>query len=374
MIDQSLERRLSSSQLRLRARHPFFATLMMFATTEVSSAIGTAATDGKKILINESFVAKLSNDELDGLLVHEVLHMALLHHSRRASREAMRWNVACDIVINGMIVEAGLTLPAGAITDVALSKLSSEDVYERLPETKHRDARVEIDLIGDADQSNSETMKAYWNSASAQASVVVDRAISEARFAGVNPYGASREWREVRVPEIDWRTLLWSFMVRTPTDYSGFDRRFIGRGLYLDAVDGESVCVAVCIDTSASVSAEELSAFFAELKSIIRSYPSIDCELYFADAALYGPYQVNEVNDIPNPEGGGGTSFAEFFAAVASNPSSAGLREHFLAIYMTDGYALFPEQPDFPILWVLTSGGIDCEAVPYGSVAKLRET
>ena len=75
--ESSLTRRLSSSQLRLRVRHPFFATLLMFADTEVSQAIDTAATDGKKILLNESFVLDLSNDEFDGLLVHEVLHMAL---------------------------------------------------------------------------------------------------------------------------------------------------------------------------------------------------------------------------------------------------------------------------------------------------------
>lgn len=371
--ESSLTRRLSSSQLRLRVRHPFFATLLMFADTEVSQAIDTAATDGKKILLNESFVLDLSNDEFDGLLVHEVLHMALLHHARRRAREPMRWNIACDIVINGMIEEAGMILPSGAIYDRTLSQLSSEDVYERLPSSKHHDLQIEIDLLGDGNSMSQDELKAYWSSASAQASVVVDRAISSARFAGLNPFGASREWREVSEPELDWGTLLWRFMVRTPTDYSGYDRRFVGRGLYLDAVDGESVCAVVCVDTSASVSTEELSAFLAELQSIVRSYPNIECDLYFADAELYGPHKVNDLEDIPKPRGGGGTSFAEFFNAIGNSSSFAdGHNEHRLAIYMTDGYAPFPPQPEFPVLWILTSGGIDTAEVPYGAVAKLR--
>ena len=73
----SLTSRISRSQLRLRSRHPFFATLLMFAETEVSQAMETAATDGKKIFLNRAFVSGLSNEELDGVLTHEVLHMAL---------------------------------------------------------------------------------------------------------------------------------------------------------------------------------------------------------------------------------------------------------------------------------------------------------
>lgn len=47
--------------------------------------------------------------------------MALLHVTRRQARNPMRWNIACDIVINAMIVDAGLKLPAGAIFDDELN-------------------------------------------------------------------------------------------------------------------------------------------------------------------------------------------------------------------------------------------------------------
>lgn len=373
MIDKPLGDRISSAQIRLRSRHPFFATLLMFADFKVSQTVETAATDGKSIYFNEEFANSLLPDELDGVLIHEVLHMALMHCSRRLSREAMRWNIACDIVINGMIKEANLVLPMGAIFDDQLCSLSAEDIYERLPESRHKNLKIKIDLMETYRAMSADELRSYWSNASAQASVVTDRAIDLGRFTGVNPYGASREWREVKEPEIDWRTILWSFMVRTPTDYVGFDRRFVGQGLYLDAFDGESISTFVCVDTSGSVGDEELSSFLVELRSIMSSYPQIVCELYFADVELYGPFQLDEQTDMPSPQGGGGTSFSEFFRAVTYRIDIGDFDcERSLAIYMTDGYAPFPDKPKFPVLWVLTSDGIDSETVPYGSVAKLR--
>lgn len=345
----------------------------MFSEITISSEVNTAATDGKRIYLSESFTDNLLVDELDGVLIHEVLHMALMHCIRRLSREPMRWNIACDIVVNGMIKEANIVLPAGAIFDDELSKLSAEDIYERLPESRYRDLEIDIDLLDGNQPISPGELRSYWGAAAAQASVVTDRALSLGRFAGTNPYGASREWREVKEPEIDWRTILWSFMVRTPTDYAGFDRRFVGRGLYLDSFEGETVSVAVCLDTSASVRDEELSSFLVELKSILNSYPGISCDLYFADAELYGPFRLDDQTTIPSPKGGGGTSFDEFFRAVSERIDEGDFDiERSLAIYMTDGYAAFPDEPEFPVLWVLTSGGIDSETVPYGSVAKLR--
>ncbi|MFN9979518.1 MAG: DUF2201 family putative metallopeptidase, partial [bacterium] len=39
------------------------------------------------------------------MLVHELLHAALLHSSRNGGRDPELWNVAADIVINGIIDE-----------------------------------------------------------------------------------------------------------------------------------------------------------------------------------------------------------------------------------------------------------------------------
>ena len=46
---------------------------------------------------------------------------------------------------------------------------------------------------------------------------------------------------EISESQLDWRSYLWRYLVQTPTDFQGFDRRFVGRGLYLEALIGESV-------------------------------------------------------------------------------------------------------------------------------------
>ncbi|NER82707.1 MAG: hypothetical protein F6K42_24745, partial [Leptolyngbya sp. SIO1D8] len=73
---------ISASLLRLRMRAPFFATLALFARFIPTSSHPTAATDGRDVYYNPEFLANLSAPEQDGLLLHEVLHAALLHPVR----------------------------------------------------------------------------------------------------------------------------------------------------------------------------------------------------------------------------------------------------------------------------------------------------
>lgn len=374
-----IESRLSAAQLRLRMRHPFFATLALFAPVNLTDTIETAATDGKVLYFNPAYLKNLSSAELDGLLIHEVLHMALLHVSRRGLREPYQWNIACDIVVNGMIVTEGLQLPQGAVIDAELANFSVEEVYDRLPESKTRHAIVVQDIMEisgnqgptDAEKDNSE-VASYWANAREQASIVLNKMKQAGKFAGSDPLGGSREWGVVRQPEVDWRTTLWQYIIRTPVDYMGFDRRFVGRGLYLEALEGESVDVAVCVDTSASVDDVELSQFLSEIQGILSSYPHIKCDLYFSDASLYGPYSIHSIDEVPEAKGGGGTSFKPFFDAVSSSDIYRyGAQNNFIAIYLTDGYATFPSKPDFPILWVVTKCGLPPSDFPYGMVTRL---
>src|SRR5919199_4299996 len=111
-----IERIISASLLRLRMKSPFFATLALFTRVQATQTLPTAGTDGQDIFINEEFVRSLSSPEVDGLLLHEVLHAALLHVVRRGQRESMLWNIAADIVVNGMIFQQkGFELPNGGI-------------------------------------------------------------------------------------------------------------------------------------------------------------------------------------------------------------------------------------------------------------------
>ena len=124
---------ISASLLRLRMKSPFFATLALFARFIPTQTISTAATDGKDIFYNPDFLQSLPIPQQDGLLLHEVLHAALLHVLRRGVRDARLWNIAADIVVNGIIYQQGcFELPAGGIRDTQLETFSVEEIYELL--------------------------------------------------------------------------------------------------------------------------------------------------------------------------------------------------------------------------------------------------
>jgi predicted metal-dependent peptidase len=168
---------------------------------------------------------------------------------------------------------------------------------------------------------------------------------------------------------LDWRSYLWRYLVQTPNDFMGFDRRFIGRGLYLEALQGESVQVFVAVDTSGSIGDKQMQLFLSEVQGILRAYPHLTCELYYADAQAYGPYLLEADSEIPKPVGGGGTSFVPFFEAVSLNRDwySSGV-----CVYLTDGYGTFPqESPVLPVLWVVTPGGLDAQQFPFGETVQL---
>ena len=62
---------------------PFFGTLLLgLALIHDSKRIKTMATDGKSLFYNEKFVSGLFKLLLVGVLVHEVLHVMLLHPVR----------------------------------------------------------------------------------------------------------------------------------------------------------------------------------------------------------------------------------------------------------------------------------------------------
>ena len=376
---------ISASLLRLRMRSPFFATLALFTRFIPTQSIATAGTDGKDIYYNPDFLLPLSPSQQDGLLLHEVLHAALLHCLRRGVRDAWRWNIAADIVVNGMIMQQGdFALPQGGVRDQKLEHLSVEEIYELLPEDNRYNSII-LDLLdgvpGEGKKpglplnesaaqfdSLSEAKKAelesHWRNAMQQAAV-----IARTTGQGKLPAGIERELGSLDRSQLDWRSYLWRYLVKTPSDYSGYDRRFIGRGLYLETLQGESVKVYVAVDTSGSINNQRLKMFLSEVQGILSSYPHLKCELYYADAAIHGPYELDADGQIPLPQGGGGTSFIPFFNRVAENWDGMATG---VCVYLTDGYGSFPKNPpQLPVLWVVTPKGLNLNKFPFGEAVRL---
>jgi len=368
----SYQKIISASLLRLRMRSPFFATLALFAKFIPTNRMLTAGTDGKDIYFNPDFLLSLPSSQQDGLLLHEVLHAALSHVLRRGVRDQERWNIAADIVVNGIIVQQGyFELPEGGIRDHNLEHLSVEEIYELLPQQQHQYCLSILDLLDGAEekydslwQAKKAELESHWRNAMQQATTIA-RTTNQGKL----PVGMAREIASLDSAQLNWRSYLWRYLVRTPTDYTEFDRRFIGRGLYLETLQGESVKVYIAIDTSGSINPQQLKMFLSEVNGILNSYPHLECELYYVDTDIYGPDQLNFDSNIPQPKGGGGTSFVPFFSKIAAtwNGMTTGV-----CVYLTDGYGTFPDAPpEFSTLWVVTPGGLDLAQFPFGEAVRL---
>ncbi len=97
------------------------------------SKCDTMATDGKNIYFYPEFVMGCTEEELQGVLVHEALHVVYEHPLRRGNRHPKVWNIACDYVINAYLYwDLHLQLPMGGLLDHKYKGMTAEKVYQIL--------------------------------------------------------------------------------------------------------------------------------------------------------------------------------------------------------------------------------------------------
>jgi predicted metal-dependent peptidase len=370
----SLEERIIKSKVKLQKISPFFAVLLMNAKYAVVDYIPTMATDGSSILINENFSQKLSDSELTGVLLHEVMHMALCHVSRTKSLpEKLLANVACDIVVNGILRDNSIDLPSGAVYDDSLKHLSVREIYEILSkkadEMKKKYEGTGMCLQGNGNEDgegasgSGEELEQAWADVIRQAETV-----SKMKNAGPKGLGIKRLFDELNSPQVNWRDKLYRFITQTLYDFTSFDRRFLYQGMYLDSLGGESLELDLFVDTSGSVSKEELNSLLSEVRGALMAADKVRANLFFFDTRLYDMGEVGLENMEFEPMGGGGTSFGPMIRYLKEKSVST------IAICCTDGYACLElDEPDCKIIWAVTPGGQKSEKFRFGEVIRLGE-
>ncbi len=378
---------ISKCKIQVRKECQFFGALMLFASIIKSEKVETAATDGKDIFFNEQFLKSLKSSEQNALMLHEVLHIALLHVTRRQSRDPHIWNIAADIVVNDLILRnTSFPLPEGAIIDHAYQDKSVEYIYEcLLKNNKYKQKKYQLKIadVGDNTENSkgsilSETeqleIESYWRD---KIQVLKNSdALSNPDKYGSNstgglPAGFEREVENILEPEINWRHALWKYVGRTPADFDDLDRRFLYKGLYLEGLMTEALEVSVCVDTSGSVSRELIDQFVGEINGILSSYPHVKCDFFFCDCALSGPFEVSSIDDVPTLKGGGGTSFVPFFKYLEKNSNNL-MGAQKVSIYLTDGYEEFPDfVPSDPVMWLVSADGEKTSKFPFGEVVRI---
>ncbi len=123
---------------------------------------------------------------------------------RKGGRDPQLWNIAADIVINGMLIKDGYSLPQGGLRNQQVEHLSAEEVYELLLQKQQASPQPAAnDLLdgppGDAatqsvdgtpgdQEAHSQALERHWQHAQQQA-----RLRAEADQIGTAPGGFARD-------------------------------------------------------------------------------------------------------------------------------------------------------------------------------------
>ena len=159
-IDKAASNKVRRCFTQIMSYYGFFADLffqLKIMQAHESANVDTMATDGKSIAYNPEFVKKLTEEEINFVLIHEVMHNANFHFQRQGDRRAIvttsdgkqssLWNWATDYAINlqidDMRKEPGGTIlkpPAAVLLDRKYEDMSAEQIYEiLLKEIPHQD-------------------------------------------------------------------------------------------------------------------------------------------------------------------------------------------------------------------------------------------
>jgi predicted metal-dependent peptidase len=422
------QRALDVAMVAFMSECPFFANLMhSIGKVVLTKDIPTLATNGRHVVINPEYLAKLTVPETTFAIAHEMWHLVgehpqrMTHYAKVGSikgkpADVKFANVCADYTINADLIENGIGQcnPSWLFRpDVKGSELW-EDVYERLwqdaPQRKRppgqdqpcedgqqgepnkklkddpkqrafgkpdKDAEktdgqfdqilpVPVDDDGEPDLPDANEFKE-----------AIARAAAVAKAVGKLPASMERLVNEVLDPQVDWREhirmLVTGKIGARAETWTRPNRRRLALNpiMILPGRKGYGCeTVVVGVDTSGSIGQRELDVFFAEVGGILndvkpRRIVVIGCDAHVSQVEEV--YSLDEFDTVRSKglKGGGGTRFEPVFEYVEEHD----LRPETL-IYLTDLYGSFPSKaPDYPVVWAATTA----EPVPWGEVVRIKD-
>lgn len=419
MLKLDVETKLAAARTRLIIDKPFLGALVLRLPLQPARPgwCKTTSTDARKLYYNTQYIEQLSLAETQFVLAQEALHCALLHFARRRHRVPHLWDLACDFAINPILIHDGLTAPPGALYSHEYEGMTAEEIYPFLVDNQNDASRDENlydkpeaeqggrgeqppppeqqkdDDQGSAPRAQTETDE----QAEPQDGVDEDRegaheppplsaqeretlevqwkqrlagAAQQAMQAGKLSGDLARLVDFVLEPKLPWRMLLAHHMTAQARDDYSYTRPSSRRGepAILPSLRSHQLDVVVALDTSGSITAEEMFEFVSEIDAI-KGQIRARVVLHACDERLNpdAPWIFEAWEPLVMPEsfrGGGGTDFTPIFDWAGRQD-----REPDLLVYFTDAEGRFPKvAPHYPVIWLVKGKA----PVPWGQRIQLN--
>lgn len=379
--------RMRQSRRRILLDHREFAPILLrldLVESEPNDPLNplrSAAVSWREIRFAPEFVEGLTDRQLDSLQVHETLHPALLHLSRRGTRTAMAQgvapdgtmqtvalsNIAQDFVVNGFLEESGFAPLPGWCRDKKYDGMSWEQVYDLLLTEMKPSPYPSLDAHdgtqGKPEDTNGQEMREIereWQKA--MADVLTLR----------KQYGKDSGSLEKMLGDSMDSVVPWPQIVaeqvrravgRDDWTWKRPSRRGQAIGLDLPSQFSETIeCIAFIFDTSGSMWNEPLlDVAFGETLAALASLRIERAVLIQADVEVHREEDITSTTTLDRTiKGGGGTSFRLALEAASKHRPSK-------VIYFTDLEGEFPEWCEWPVLWITDRD----HPVPFGEVLKI---
>ncbi|MGI8793695.1 MAG: vWA domain-containing protein, partial [Acidimicrobiales bacterium] len=306
------------------------------------------------------------------LLVHHVGHLLRDHAGRARDRavgqdEGRRWTAAADAEINDDLVAAGLALRA---TDITPGRLGQPD--SRLAE-QYYDEMGEPPACPDHG-SGADGVARSWDGESGSAAAVgqseaeairmrvAHDILTASRAAGEVPGGWVRWAIERSGSAVDWRRLLASELRSGVAAVAGLvdytyrrpSRRAGSAGpVVLPAMERPLPRIAIVVDSSGSISEDDLGSILGEVDGILRRLGLREATVLAVDTEVHEVRRVRRAAEV-QLAGGGGTDLRpgiEAAARLRPRPD--------LIVVLTDGYTPWPDRGPAGISVVVGLIGVD---------------
>jgi predicted metal-dependent peptidase len=363
---------VSKTSKNLIFDEPFYGLFLVGLNKVYRNDIPTAGVSkngiGVQLTINPEFFTSLSEKHRKGLLKHELLHISFGHLlSRDLYDDKKLFNIAADLEINQYInidnlPEGGLLLssfPELNLPDRAGTKV----YYELLQQAQKSGSCPSLDDLLDKMDGSTPICHGTWDEF--EDLPEADKKLIQKQIEHqVKETAESTEKRSGNIPG-ELADLIERLRHTEPAkfDWRGYLRRFVGnssiiftkklRRKYNKRYSGNPglkikfknhICVGV--DTSGSVSNDELKEFFSELVHMHKTGHKItivQCDTRINSVKDFNPKMDWEIH------GRGGTSFQPVVDHYNEKKSYTAL------IYFTDGEAYTPEDCPKNSLWVHSS-------------------
>jgi predicted metal-dependent peptidase len=332
---QSARDKITKARIKLLMSSPFFGQLITRLGTPINASkwCPTAATDGKHLYFNTGFVNDLDDQECI-LMCHEVMHVCYDHMGRRSHRDPSLFNMANDHVINLQITDQGIgkIIYREGVCEPCCDKkykdMTSEEVYELLLKESEKQGKkfnkVSFDFHIEDGMQTDPTGENGPIPISEQQKKMLSEQIKQAIIAAVKAGGKSspdairRMVDELTDPKMDWRSMITqSILSILKSDYTfnpPSKKSWGTGGIMIPGMPNEfKADIAVCIDTSGSITHDMVRDFLSEIKGIMEQFKDFDLRVWCFDTRVMNPQQFtpdirDEIDDY-DVQGGGGTTF-----------------------------------------------------------------